>query len=655
MNFFEHQDQARQKTQQLIGLFVLSVATMIVAIYFAAVIVFNGVMSRSGSSVCRGSSIGINISRASRRSCTSLVTNSLPHLGTNSWWNPNLFCLVAIVTLAVIAIASLYKISSLQQGGSVIAQELGGRLLITEIAKGDEQQLLNIVDEMAIAANIPPPAVYLLDSESGINAFAAGFTPKDAVIGVTHGCLQQLTRDELQGVIGHEFSHILNGDMRLNLRLVGMLHGILFVYIIGRLMIESESNDRSWLWYFGLALMAIGSLGLLFGRLIKSAVSRQREFLADASAVQFTRNPDGISGALQKIGGFGSRLQSPYAEASSHMFFGSALKFTSLEDLFATHPPIRQRLRRLGGLDVSQLSALASSNASQNSLVMGFAGSGSSQPLVKVIRSKPVAYPESLLTQVSELLRLGIQSREGAIALVYALLLDPENLQVRSQQVEWLRQQEPESSRQILAFQPQIEQLAVRDRLPFLDLAVPALLQNSAAECQQLFKGVQGLAKADGRWSLTEFVILVILQTRLQPCTSAAVKSEQFSSLDQIWSDCIVLVSALAQVGQTNADAINYALRSGLFRLPGAGQQPMPSVPPDWNFGELRKSLNRLSVASLKLRQAIVEACSYTVLLDNTLTDQEAELLRAIVISLNCPLPPFLNSPVRQARLMKTA
>ena len=653
MNFFEHQDQAQQNTRRLMGLFALSIATMIVAIYCAAVIVFNLTSLSSPSSGCRG--WRISLFGTSRRSCNNPLTSSLPHFDTSSWWNPNLFFWVAIVTIIVIAIASLYKISSLQQGGSVIAQELGGRLLLAEIANVDERQLLNIVEEMAIAANIPPPAVYLLDNESGINALAAGFTPKNAVIGVTRGCLQQLTRDELQGVIGHEFSHILNGDMRLNLRLVGILHGILFVYIIGRLMIESEDSNHSWLWYFGLALMAIGSLGLLFGRLIKSAVSRQREFLADASAVQFTRNPDGIAGALQKIGSVGSRLQSPYAESSSHMFFGSALKFTSLEDLLATHPPIRQRLRRLGGLNVAQISTSASGSASHDSLVMGFAGSSGVLPLVNVVRSKPIAYPESLLAQMSEPLQSGIQEREGAIALVYTLLLDPKNLQARSQQVEWLRQIEPEISQQMLAFHPQIEQLAVRDRLPFLDLAVPALLQNSAAQCQQLFNCVQGLAKVDNRWSLTEFVILVILQTHLQPCLGKVVKSEQFSTLDPIWSDCIVVVSALAQVGQTDSDAIVYALRSGLFRLPGAGQQTMPKLPPNWNFSELRKSLNRLSVASLKLRQAIVETCSYTVLLDNTVTDQEAELLRAIVIVLNCPLPPFLNSLAKQSRkLSKT-
>lgn len=220
------------------------------------------------------------------------------------WWHPQLFLIVAGVTTAVIALASFYKIACLSDGGGAIATELGGRLLISDMANPSEQQLLNIVEEMAIASGIPVPFVYVLDSELSINAFAAGFTPNDAAIGVTRGCLEQLNRDELQGVIGHEFSHILNGDMRLNLRLVGLLHGILFLYLTGVFILRFRSSYRSenkGLWAFGLGLMLIGGVGLFCGRLIKAAVSRQREFLADASAVQFTRNADGIAGALEKL------------------------------------------------------------------------------------------------------------------------------------------------------------------------------------------------------------------------------------------------------------------------------------------------------------------------------------------------------------------
>jgi Zn-dependent protease with chaperone function len=288
MNFFEHQDRARQNTQQLIGLFSLSIAVMIMAIYIATLFLFR--------------------------------------MAPRVWWHPGLFLYVAGMTIIAIAVGSVYKIACLREGGSVIAEELGGRLLIPEMADEQGQQLLNIVEEMAIASGISVPSVYLLERETSINAFAAGFTPNDAVIGVTRGTLQHLNRDELQGVIGHEFSHILNGDMRLNLRLVGLLHGILFIYLTGELLWRIRGSSREDkglpLWAFGLALMAIGGIGLFCGRLIKAAVSRQREFLADASAVQFTRNPNGLTGVFQKLERMDSRLISPGAEAASHMFFG---------------------------------------------------------------------------------------------------------------------------------------------------------------------------------------------------------------------------------------------------------------------------------------------------------------------------------------------
>ncbi|WP_230967415.1 M48 family metalloprotease [Nostoc commune] len=294
MNFFEHQDRARQNTQQLIGLFSLSIAVMIMAIYIATLFMFG--------------------------------------MAPRVWWHPGIFLYVAGITIVAIAVGSLYKIACLRQGGSVIAQELGGRLLLLDTADEQGRILLNIVEEMAIASGISVPKVYLLERETGINAFAAGFTPNDAVIGVTRGTLEHLSRDELQGVIGHEFSHILNGDMRLNLRLVGLLHGILFIYLTGELLwrirgsFRLEKEDKGLpIWAFGLALMAIGSIGLLCGHLIKAAVSRQREFLADASAVQFTRNPNGLTGVFQKLQKMDSRLISPGAEAASHMFFGNAL------------------------------------------------------------------------------------------------------------------------------------------------------------------------------------------------------------------------------------------------------------------------------------------------------------------------------------------
>jgi Zn-dependent protease with chaperone function len=619
MNFFEHQDRARQNTQQLIGLFSISIAVMIVAIYIAALFVFR--------------------------------------MAPRIWWHPGLFFCVGGITIIAIAIGSLYKIACLREGGSVIAQELGGRLLLPEMADEQGQQLLNIVEEMAIASGISVPEVYLLERETSINAFAAGFTPNDAVIGVTRGTLQHLNRDELQGVIGHEFSHILNGDMRLNLRLMGLLHGILFIYLTGELLWRLRSGSREDkglpLWAFGLALMAIGGIGLLCGRLIKAAVSRQREFLADASAVQFTRNPNGLNGVFQKLQQLDSRLISPRAEAASHMFFGNALNPSFWEDLFSTHPPLEERIRRVGGLKVSNLAAMSSRthSRSQESLTMGFAGGDNATPAqivnqVGSVAPEHFAHAQALLSQLPECLRLGVREQEGAMAIAFALALDTENLQIQERQITWLRQVQPaELVEKTLEFSTEISQLDPSIRLPLVDLTIPVLRQNSAKECQRLCKCVHGLVKASGSLLLWDFVLQLILWHRLQPSINPpSVTTVEFTTIEQIWPDSILVLSALASVGHSEPDAIAYAFRSGVFRLPKAGEQEKPDTPVPCNFSDIKKSIERLQLASPKLKQAIIDACAHTVLLDNKVTPSEADLLRAIAMTLDCPIPPFLNS-----------
>ncbi|BAY30697.1 peptidase M48 Ste24p [Nostoc carneum NIES-2107] len=624
MNFFEHQDLARQNTQKLIGLFAISIAVMIAAIYIVALFV-----------------VGI---------------------APRSWWQPQLFSCVGVITIIAIALASWYKTFSLREGGSVIAQELGGQLLIPEMADEQGLQLLNIVEEMAIAAGISVPAVYLLESERGINAFAAGFTPNDAVIGVTRGSLEHLNRDELQGVIGHEFSHILNGDMGLNLRLMGLLHGILFIYLTGdllwhwRVRVNSDENKGLPLWAFGLGLMAIGGIGLICGRLIKAAVSRQREFLADASAVQFTRNPNGITGVLQKLQQMDSRLMSPKAEAASHMFFGNALKPSFLEDMFATHPPLAERIRRIGGLNARDLAAMPSPmrpRTSGDSLAMGFAVGGNATSVtpeqvvnqVGSVAPEHFAHAQALLANLPESLRLSVREQQSATAIAFALALDTENLQIQQRQITWLRQvQPPELVDKTLELSSEISQLDPSLRLPLVDLIIPALRQNSAKECQRLCKCVHGLVTATGNISLGNFVLQLVLWHRLEPSINPnSVKTVEFTSIEEIWSDSILVLSALARVGQSQTDEIAYAFRSGVFRLPRAGQLDTPESPVACSFTEIKKSIDRLRLASPKLKQGIVDACAHTVLLDNKVTPSEADLLRAIAMTLDCPIPPFLN------------
>jgi Zn-dependent protease with chaperone function len=320
MDFFANQDKARKHTKVLVVYFVIAVACIIASVYLASLLIFYGTQYQQQPG------------------------NPTPELVL---WDPKIFLYATLGTLGVVIIGSLYKTVELAKGGSAVAESLGGRLISPSPTNPDERKLWNVIEEMAIASGVPVPKIYVLDEDEGINAFAAGHAPVDAAIGVTHGCMTLLNRDELQGVIGHEFSHLLNGDMRLNLRLMGVIFGILCLAVIGRVLLYSRSRrDKNPLMLLGLALIIIGAIGTFFGRLIQAAISRQRESLADASSVQFTRNPAGLSGALQKIGGVGSLIESPHAGEANHIFFSDGLgkPFFQMMD---THPPLAERIRAI--------------------------------------------------------------------------------------------------------------------------------------------------------------------------------------------------------------------------------------------------------------------------------------------------------------------
>ncbi len=641
MNFFEHQDQAKQNTLYLIFLFAVAIICITAALYIVIAWALVG----------------------------------------EPTWKPELFAIVAVGTITCIGAGSLYKLIALRQGGKVIAEDLGGELINSMTDNAAEQQLLNIVEEISIASGVPVPPVYVLSTERGINAFAAGFSPNDAVIGLTRGCLEQLDRDELQGVIAHEFSHILNGDMRLNLRLIGVLQGLLLIHILGRMMLRgssyggrSRSSNKSWDGWFavGLAMLALGWIGLICGRLIKSAVSRQREFLADASAVQFTRNPDGIGNALRKIGGYasGSKIESPHAEEASHLFFGesSTGAFASFEQAFSTHPPLKERIKRLqqfAGKTTSQLKQQSPSVSPSltDQRITGLAGTSSPTP-PKPKESKELSVsPDQVVTgigttdlkhlnqvqkflaELPEPVRIAMREPDGAIAIIYSLLLDSDK-QVGDRQLQLLQQSESsERVDRVKTLQPHLNCIDRRTRLPLIDLTIPALRQLSPQDCSQFIKQVKAIMRADNRLTLSEYVVFIVLRQRLATyfVTKGQNKTVQFTDIKQIWPDCIILLSALAKVGNDSPEAIADAFRAGLFRLPKPTDQTLPQEPADYTLAEIGKILPRLELASPKLKQKLVDACAYTVLADHKVTLEEAELLRAIVISLNCPIPPFLD------------
>ena len=439
MDFFQNQETARRKTGLLIVYFIAAVV-LIVLLSYAIV---------AGAFLLTG--------RHDRPPLHSVV----------DLWDPGLFALVSLGTLALIGGGSLYRVASLAGGGHSVAEMMGGRPLSSQTTDPDERKILNVVEEMAIAAGTPVPPVYLLEQEDGINAFAAGYAPGDAVIGVTRGCIQNLTRDELQGVIAHEFSHILNGDMRLNIRLIGALYGILLISMTGWIIFRSTAYGNSYdnrrdgdrrgsnPWpMVGLALYVLGYIGVFFGNLIKAAVSRQREFLADASAVQFTRNPDGIAGALKKIGALaeGSRVRAPEAQEASHLFFGDAVGH--LLGMFATHPPLVERIRRIDPSfegDFSKVRVgIADGPRPEAGLPTtlrppvrtgrGVVGFSPAQMVNRIgtVEPQQLAYASSVLSSLPDSLRALAYEPFGARAIVFALLVDNESEAVQATQLDRL-------------------------------------------------------------------------------------------------------------------------------------------------------------------------------------------------------------------------
>jgi uncharacterized tellurite resistance protein B-like protein len=523
------------------------------------------------------------------------------------------------------------------------------------------------------------PQVYVLENERGINAFAAGHTTGDAAIGVTRGCIEMLTRDELQGVIGHEFSHILNGDMRLNLRLIGIIFGLLCLATIGRILLYTRSNnsrDKNPLPILGIALIALGAIGVFFGRLIQAAVSRQREFLADASSVQFTRNPGGLSGALQKIGryGYGSKLESEHAPDMCHMFFGNGLG-ESLFNAMATHPPIPDRIHAIDPawdgkfppLKTEQVETVkrAALGELRPSPVPGIlrnvgtalTGAAALEDAMRppVIRTNTVLpslgnptplhlkYAEQLRDALPENLKQAARDPLTATALVYALMLSADENLRPQQLAEIARRASSSISEKTAELFPAVSTVAKRARLPLVNLALGALRNLTAAEFKPFANTLAWLAGSDGKIELFEFVLQkIILRHLASKFGNPPPTAVQFYTLKPLVPDCAVVLSALANVGSQDAGEIKKAFAAGAPYLRAPDNVPLELLSPE-NCGveQLDAALNRLALAVPIIKKNLLEAAARVVGADGVILEAEAELLRAIADTLDCPMPPL--------------
>jgi Zn-dependent protease with chaperone function len=638
MNFYARQANAHRQTRLLVVLFVLAVIAIVMAVNFVVL------------------------------SVVAISDSEHPALPDTAWLGtrPGTVMLTSLLVLAIVGLASLYKTMLLRAGGGVVAKSLGGDRVDRSTADALRRRLHNVVEEMAIASGVPMPEVYVLEQEGAINAFAAGHSASNAAIAVTRGALERLNRAELQGVIAHEFSHILNGDMRLSLRLMGLLFGLLVIALIGRTVLRfssrSSGNRKGGVALIALAavaVMTLGYIGVFFGRLIQAAVSRQREGLADASAVQFTREPEGLKGALVKIGGLdlGSRLQSVRVDEVAHMLFASGMS-----RLFATHPPLIERIRALdpsfkesefaqvdsGPQITSQVTgdqltseslpqldaefgALTSSVAAKPHTIAQLVGNPGT-PQVRVAQALTQTLPPELLTN--------LETPGRALGMLLALVLDPKT-EVRSRQLEIVKERLGERA---LGLIEQAESAAAQlepfQRLPMLQTLFPSLRRLTRESRTRIVEGLDRLVRVDGRIEIFEYALgtlaRIYLQDEMQP--AAATRTLK---IDQVTAELQTVFSTLAEHGTSDATQARRAYEIGMHHLLPEIRPPYQPVP-GWApaLDRALKCLDRLASAG---KEQLVEALVKTIALDQQLTVEESELLRVVCASIHCPLPPLMN------------
>ncbi len=638
MNFFQRQDEARRASRRLVLLFVLAVLAVIVAVDAVVFFVLSLMDSRASDSP---SSIG---------QWMSLNTGTV--LGTS------------LLVLGIIGLASLYKTVILNGGGGVVARSLGGVRVSADTTDPAERRLLNVVEEMSIASGVPVPEVYVLESEAGINAFAAGHNPANAAIGVTRGAIDSLNRAELQGVIAHEFSHVLNGDMRLNVRLMGLLFGLLVIALIARTVLRVAPHGRSRkgggaaIVLAAFAILIIGYVGLFFGRLIQAAVSRHRESLADASAVQFTRDPTGIRNALVKIGasGSGSQIGNPEVDEVAHMLFAPGMK-----RFFQTHPSLIERLRAIdphfdpaeiermraessaGKQHVDIDSKAAPANAGLDGLI-NLTGVAAGSGIAELV-ANPVTAHMQIARDIRESLPDAITNAakhaSSARALLFALALD-EEMQARDRQKRFIAQQLGEDLiAQVEKLTPTVDTLAPEQYMPALQGAFPALRQLAREERMRLMSCLNSMLQREGKLSLRSFALRKLAQVQLRDSIEPHGSARSLA-LDVVQQDVHVLFSVLAREGHHSEEESRRAYEAGMHHV-YPRDRPAYAPPADW-VAALDVALSRLDRLVPAAKEQLIEAMTKTVTHDKKLTLGEAELLRVVCASLHCPIPPLVQS-----------
>jgi len=648
MNFFSQQDLARRQTRRMLVLFTLAVVCIVAAVDLVVIFALGFASEDAGDAFAIA---------------------------------PGVLVVTSVCVATVIGLATLYRISTLRGGGGAVAMQLGATPVPPDTTNLAYRRLRNVVEEIAIASGVPVPEIFVLEEEAAINAFASGYTPADAAVTVTRGCLDKLTRDELQGVIAHEFSHVLNGDMRLNIRLMGVAFGILVITIVGRKIAETagrgRSRDGAGIALLGIGLLVVGYIGVFFARIIKASISRQREYLADASAVQFTRQTDGIAGALKKIGGLaeGSRLASADGEEVAHMLFGDGIGYSAL---FATHPALTDRIRRLqpsfdpaefadvaaqwsqprrvGDSDSAEVSLSGFAPAGVSLHAHAYAAAAAIPAAAAEIAITPghvagqVGHPDTADYAAAAALNLAIppslsdaaHAQERAMALVFALVLDRLE-SVRAAQLRRIEHYYDSGTAAVVVdLAAQIAGLHPMQRLPLSAMAFPALRRRPRPQLQVFVIALRQLIEADGRVSLDEYCLakLVGIQV-IDALNPAATRTMGRLKLPELEAELVDLFAVVARHGHDDDASARRAYALGIHEvLPQVKPDYVP--PQEWALA-LDRALPRLDILAPAAKELVVRGLTLAISADGKVSVSEAELLRTICAALHCPLPPLLQ------------
>jgi len=647
MDFFGHQEQAQRRTYALFMWFGCAVIVVVFAVYAAVTAgLFAGQLFQGDS-----------------------FQSQTEWLQVRSFWNEARFFWVSTATVSLIIAGSVYKTHQLQQGGgAAVADMLGGKRLPSNVEDVLAKRTLNVVEEMAIASGLPVPPVYILN-QPGINAFAAGFSSSDTVIGVTRGAIEMLGRDELQGVIAHEFSHILHGDTRINMRMMGLLYGMTLISDTGMLLLTARHSERyssrqrgthPAMLVLGFLLFLVGLIGMMMADLIKRAVSRQREFLADASAVQFTRNPEGISNALKVIGGYkeGSQVRHNDASPMGHFFFGNALKRLAVgvkaTHWWASHPPLLERIRRIEPHFRGQLKTVDQKNKQQRVLAEASVGFAQSMPVdaqpiettindyqrwlasVGELEEAKLLQAAKQLQQMPDRLRNFAHDSYTARAVCYALLLDTNDAQRHIQMSLLEKSADKNVLREMLDIQREVMDLAVELRLPLIDMMLPALKAMSLLQYQVFVKNIRILIKADHRISLFEYMLQRLLLRHLKPSfASIQLRQVKYRKVQDLSAECGCVLSMLIACGSHAEPEVLF--KTVTSEILGASM-PWPPARA-LHLTRLDESLAKLECAAPSVKKALLMACMQVILADGLLHVKESEALRAIADGMDCPVP----------------